>query len=121
KPRAFDYYNQSLALRRAVGDRGGEALMLYNLAILARDLGNLPSALQQIEAALVIIESLRGKYTNQELRSSYFAAVQDYYQFYIDLLMRLHKLHPQEGRATLALQISERARARALLDMLTEA
>jgi tetratricopeptide (TPR) repeat protein len=121
KPKAAPYYQQSLALMRATRDRGGEALRLYNLAVLDRDRGDLLAALRQIEAALALSESLRALYTNQDLRAAYFASVQDYYEFYIDLLMRLHKLQPQAGRAARALQASEGARARALLDMLTEA
>ena len=121
KQKARDYYNQALLLQKAVGDHSGEALILYYLARLERDGGNLGEALRQIEAALAIIETLRTKYTNQELRSAYFATVQDYYKFYIDLLMRLHKQRPGEGYDARALEGSERERARALLETLAEA
>jgi hypothetical protein len=47
--------------------------------------------------------------------------VQDYYQFYIDLLMQLHKTNPNKGYDAQALHASERARARSLLELLTEA
>jgi CHAT domain-containing protein len=43
------------------------------------------------------------------------------YEFYIDLLMQMHKDQPSAGYQSIALQASERARARSLLDMLTEA
>ncbi|MDF5729705.1 MAG: hypothetical protein PUP92_17280, partial [Rhizonema sp. PD38] len=68
-----------------------------------------------------IIENLRTKIASQELRTSYFASVQGYYQFYIDLLMRLHKKDSSHGYDALALHISERSRARVLLELLTEA
>ena len=42
-----------------------------------------------IEDALAIIETLRTNLASQELRASYFASVQTYYGFYIELLMRL--------------------------------
>jgi CHAT domain-containing protein len=77
--------------------------------------------LAKIEAAIQIIESLRDKIIGQELRSSYFASVQEYYEFYRDLLMRLHKLKPSAGYDGAALQVSERARARSLLEILAEA
>jgi CHAT domain-containing protein/Tfp pilus assembly protein PilF len=121
KQKALDYVSQALLLIRAVGDRNGEATTLSNIALVERDRGNLTQALPRIESALAIIESLRTNITNQELRASYFATVQDYYQFYIDLLMRLHKLRPSEGNDAKALQASERARARALLETLAEA
>jgi CHAT domain-containing protein/Flp pilus assembly protein TadD len=121
KQKAFDYYNQSLPLSRAVGDKEGEAVTLYYFAYLERGRGNLNAALTQIEAAINIIENLRTKIASQKLRASYFASVQYYYEFYIDLLMQLHKTNPSKGYDTLALNASERARARNLLEILTEA
>ncbi len=121
KQKALEYLNQALPLSRAVGDRGGEALTLSNIAEVERDRGNLQQALTQIQAAVNIIEDLRTKIASQELRTSYFASVQDYYQFYIDLLMRLHKKEPSRGYDALALHISERSRARILTELLTEA
>ncbi|XZN98457.1 MAG: CHAT domain-containing protein [Microcoleus sp.] len=118
--KALDYYNQSLPLSRAVGDRSGEASTLHNIAINKRDRGNLTEALNDIEASLKIIENLRTKIASPELRSSYFATVQDYYEFYIDLLMQLHKTNPKSGYDTKALEASERSRARSLLELLQE-
>ncbi|MBD2488625.1 CHAT domain-containing tetratricopeptide repeat protein [Aulosira sp. FACHB-615] len=121
KHKALEFLNQALPLWRAVGDRSGEALTLSNIAFLERDKGNLQTALTQIEASIKIIEELRTKIDSQELRTSYFATVQNYYQFYIDLLMQLHKKEPSKGYAAQALHISERSRARVLLELLTEA
>ncbi len=121
KRKALDYYNQSLPLWRSAGDSTGEAGTLYGLARAERDLGNLSQSRAHIEAALAIVESLRVRYRRQELRTSYFASVQKYYDFYIDLLMRLNRGQKSKGNDALALQVSERARARGLLDMLTEA
>jgi CHAT domain-containing protein len=47
--------------------------------------------------------------------------VRGYYEFYTDLLMRLHTREPSAGHNAAAIQSSERARARSLLDTLTEA
>ena len=121
KQKALDFYNQSLPLSRATGDKAGEAVTLSNVAYLERNRGNLNVALTQIEATINIIEDLRTKIASQELRASYFASVQDYYEFYIDLLMQLHKTNPSKGYDALALQTSERGRARSLLELLTEA
>jgi tetratricopeptide (TPR) repeat protein len=119
--KALEYYSQSLPLSRAVGDRRGEALTLYNMASLKRTQGNLTEALTNIEASLKIVESLRTKVASPELRTSYFATVQNYYQFYIDLLMELHKTNPKSGYDTKAFEASERSRARSLLELLQEA
>jgi tetratricopeptide (TPR) repeat protein len=119
--KALEFSNQALSLRRAVGNRRGEATSLYNVAFLQRSQGNLKQALTLMDSAITIIEDLRTKIGSQELRASYFATVQGYYEFYIDLLMQLHQQNPSQGYDALALHASERARARSLLELLTEA
>ncbi|MEG3880634.1 CHAT domain-containing protein [Microcoleus sp. herbarium7] len=120
KQKALEYSSQSLPLRRAVGDRSGEALTLYNMAYVKRERNNLPEALKDIESSIAIVENLRTKIASPELRSSYFATVQEYYEFYIDLLMQLHKTNPKSGYDRQALEASERSRARSLLELLQE-
>jgi CHAT domain-containing protein/Flp pilus assembly protein TadD len=121
KQKALDYFNQSLPLSRQVGHKDGEALTLRNFAVLERSRGNLNQALTQIEAAIKIIEELRLKIGSQQLRASYFAEKQNYYELYINLLMRLHKTNPSQGYDAKALHASERSKARSLLELLTEA
>lgn len=121
KQKALEFFNQSLPLSRAVGDRAGEALSVYNFAFFERNRGNLNEALTQMEAAINIIEDLRTKIASLQLRTSYFATVQDYYQFYIDLLMQLHKTNPTKGYDAMALHASERSGARSLVELLAEA
>jgi CHAT domain-containing protein/tetratricopeptide (TPR) repeat protein len=121
KQKALDKYGLALRVFRATGDRTSEAAALSNIALVERNRGNLDEARMRIDESLAIIETLRTKISNQELRSSYFASVQVYYEFYIDLLMRLHKQCPTNGHDGEALQVSERARARALLETLAEA
>ena len=82
--RAFAVF---LTLSRAVGDRDGEANTLWHLADLKRKQDDLQTSLKNIQSAIAIIEDLRGTYTNQDLKTSYFSTVQGYYKFYIDLLM----------------------------------
>jgi tetratricopeptide (TPR) repeat protein len=118
---ALDYYKKSLPLMMAVGDWNGERNTLYRLANVVRDSDNLSEARDYIEAALAITESVRTKVASQELRASFRASVQRYWDFYIDLLMRMHERSRGAGYDIAALQASERARARGLLDLLTEA
>jgi CHAT domain-containing protein/Tfp pilus assembly protein PilF len=121
KQEALKYYNQALPILRAVGDKEGEANTLSNMAFLERNRGNLKQAQTHIQAAIEIIEDLRTKIANKELRASYFASVQDYYKFYTDLLMEFHKKDPSKGYDALALEVSDRSRARVLIELLTEA
>ncbi len=118
---AQESFAAALPMRRAVGDRTGEAITLLGLAHVERGQGNLYNARVDVEAALVIVESLRAQVTSQPLRLSFSALVQDYYEFYIDLLMHMQRLDPNRGSAAAALEGSERARARCLLDLLNEA
>jgi CHAT domain-containing protein/Tfp pilus assembly protein PilF len=117
---ALEFYNQSLPLLRQVGDKAGEAGTLGNFSFLKRSQGNLTEALTDMESAINIIEELRSKIISQDLRTSYFASVYDYYEFYIDLLMELHQQNPNQGYDAKALNASERGRARSLLDILAE-
>ena len=64
---------------------------------------------------------MRIKIGNAESRASYLASKQQYYEFYVNLLMRMEQRDPGNAYASLALTANERARARSLLDVLTEA
>ena len=118
--KALENYRQALQLSRSVGERNGEARALYNIARVQRALGNIGEARTQIEAALNIIEPMRAKLASQELRRSLSASKQDYYKFYVDLLMRMHQQQPLAGHDAAALQATERSRARSLLEILIE-
>ncbi|MEW6733300.1 MAG: tetratricopeptide repeat protein [Acidobacteriota bacterium] len=119
--KAADYYNQVLLLSKKLGNQVLEAVALLGIAKAKRDSSELKTALILTEQALTIIESLRSKFDVKELRAAFFASVQNHYEFYIDLLMRLHQQQPSAGYDALALQASERARARTLLEALAEA
>ena len=118
---ALENYNQALSLSQQLGYKTEEAHIIYNQAILNRKQNNLTVAKTEIETAINIIENLRTQIGSQELRQSYFARNQDYYQFYIHLLMQLHQKNPDQGYAAQAFHASERARARSLLELLSEA
>ncbi|MGD1803841.1 CHAT domain-containing protein, partial [Dapis sp. BLCC M126] len=121
KEKALSFYNQALSLSQKVGNRDRQAGILYNIAILKLDRGNLRESLTFIEKSLEIVEDLRSKFNSPELRISYFAIVQDYYQFYIHLLMELHQQNPNQDYDSKAFHASERSRARTLLELLNEA
>ena len=108
-------YEQALSLSRAIEDRREEVATLYNIARAERDSGRFQPALAHITAALALIESLRLKIVGEQLRTSYFASVHQYYELNIDLLMLAQRA---DENVAAALQVSERARARALLETL---
>jgi CHAT domain-containing protein/Tfp pilus assembly protein PilF len=118
---AIRSYSLALQLKRSLSDLSGQAATLMGIGQLEMAHGNLAIAREQFETALNIIESQRIKVDSQELRASYLASKLFYFDTYIDLLMQLHKKQPLQEYNAVALQVSERAKARSLLEMLTEA
>jgi len=118
--KALEKFNEALPLRRAVGDRNGEADTLLGIARVEQKRGNLTQARQTVEQAIGLVESLRTNIAGQELRASYFASRQEFYESYIDVLMQMYKQNPAAAFDALALAVSERARARSLLELLKE-
>ncbi|HEX6046410.1 MAG TPA: CHAT domain-containing protein, partial [Pyrinomonadaceae bacterium] len=118
--KGLDYLNRALALNRTLNNYNAHATTLLKIARLERNRGNLNEARGRAEEALDIIESLRARVFGQESRASFFACKRDYYEFYVDLLMRLDQQTPGAGHAAEALQVSELAHARGLLETLTE-
>lgn len=121
KEKALDYFNQTLKIQQTINDQRGIAITLAYIARVERDRGNLSDARKHIEEALELVEGLRTNVASQQLRASFFASVQQYREFYIDLLMRLHKENPSRQLDRTAFNASETGRARSLLELLREA
>jgi CHAT domain-containing protein/Tfp pilus assembly protein PilF len=118
--KALEHYNQALKITREIGDKLGETETLYGLARTQSRVGDNQAARKHIEEALTIIESTRKHVTNQDSRSSFFASYQSHYDFLINLLMQMHHTDASAGYDRAALEVSERSRARTLLDSLSE-
>lgn len=121
RQKALDNYSEALTIESALGSRAGASVTLGNMAFTRMKLGQLLEARHSLERALKIIESLRIEVISPELRTSYFSSQYDFYSLYVDILMQLHHLHPQDGYDRLAFEASERGKARGLLDLLNEA
>lgn len=121
KTEALANYEQALSLVQEVADRRREVETLMSLASLKRDLGRLDDARGDIERSLELIEKLRTKVLSPSFRISYLETVYRHYEFYVDLLMRMHERDRSGGYATLALEANEHARARTLLENLIAA
>src|SRR5262245_29900047 len=119
--KALEKYNEALLLMKEVGHRHGEAVTLLRIAQVEQKRGNLTQARQTVEQAIDLIESIRTNTTSQELRAYSFAYRREFFESYIDVLMQMHKQNPAAALDAVALAVSERARARSLLELLTEA
>ncbi len=118
--RAFEFYNQAITISSAVKDRARQAETLYFLASLEHKQNKFADALPHIELAISFVELMREELTNNDLRASYLATVQDYYHLRTDILMRLDEAQPNKNFNALAFESAEKARARSFLDLLNE-
>jgi len=122
RPReAAQSFMQALEIYSAQGLHGEQALALNGLALAARATGELRRAVEYGERALSHIESVRGDIADPRMRALYLAARHDYYDLQIDLTMQLQAPDAPAGPAEEAFALSERARARSLVDLLREA
>ena len=117
--RALEYLRAALPLSAQAGGQL-RVDVLAKIAFAERAEGHLGSARRFIEEALEECEELRLKPVSHALRSSFFALRQNFYDFYVDLLMEFHRRSPEGGYDALALAASERARARSQLEALIE-
>ena len=118
--RALEYYEQGLRLSEATEDILGRLNALYRIAECLMRLGRLEEALARTETALDAVEKLRSSVANSGLRTSYFASVRQQYELFIDLLMQLRRTNGAVPDEVRALEVSERSRARTLLDNIGE-
>lgn len=118
---AIGLFEKALPVSRTLSDSTYEARSHFGLARAWRAKGDLSRALGHMEKTISIVESLRGRLSNRELKTSYFASIEKFYEFYIDLLMELHAANRDRRYDARALEAQERARARSLLDALSEA
>ena len=119
--KAIKCSEEALAISREVRNPEYELSALSNLARTDSERGNLAQARTLIEDGLRVAESLRAEIISPVSRATLLASVQSSYQLYTDILMRQHKADPSKGLDALAVEVSERQRARSLLDLLTEA
>jgi CHAT domain-containing protein/tetratricopeptide (TPR) repeat protein len=111
--------SQSLKIGEQIGSPVLTAECLYRWALLERDEGRLSEALAKIEKTIEIIESVRSRMGTEAFRTSFFASKRIYYELQVDLLMRLHARRPGGRYEAAALDVTERARARGLLELLS--
>ncbi|MCD9186386.1 MAG: CHAT domain-containing protein [Pyrinomonadaceae bacterium] len=116
--KAIENIDKSLEIYRSLEDTQNLAETL--LLSAKTESQNLEAAQSKSEEAISLIEKIRLRVNVAELRDSFSANLQDFYSFYIETLMKRHRAEPNKNFAALALQASERARARGLLNLLAE-
>lgn len=117
---ALENYRRAVLIWRKVEDQLGLASSLEGISLVQHEAGNLAESLKLTNEAISIVESLRTKVTNHQLRTSYFASKQNYYEHLIDIQMDLYRKSHSSDSVAGAIEASERSRARSLIDTLTE-
>lgn len=108
----------ALSQAREKGNKLGEANILLELSRTEYRRGNFTGSLQNAKSSINLIESIRNSTLDFRLRVKFTETIQPFYENYILLLMRMNEKQPNAGFDRTALQITEQARFRGLLDQL---
>ncbi|MDM3856546.1 MAG: tetratricopeptide repeat protein [Aphanizomenon gracile PMC649.10] len=111
--KAIEYHSSSLAIAREIKDIQGEGASLNNLGETFYKSGNLPQAETTLYTGIEVWESIRGKLGNNDsYKVSIFETQTATYRTLQQVLIAQNKTHE-------ALEISERGRARAFVELLS--
>ncbi|MFB2898510.1 CHAT domain-containing protein [Aerosakkonemataceae cyanobacterium BLCC-F50] len=111
-PQAVNYFQQVLAINREIKDRQNEGKTLTNLGEVLFKSGNLAAAETTLTNAIEVYESLRGGLKDSE-KISIFETQSSPYR-------TLQQVLVAQNKTDTALEISERGRARAFVELLTQ-
>ena len=115
---ALPLLKEVIGRRRILRDRAGEAMALVFLAMAERSMGLQEEACSHAEEAVDRVEELRTGFVTPGLRAAFLSTQHSAYSLLIDLLMERHEKEPAGHWNLAALEISEQARARNLVDAL---
>ncbi|HEY9601698.1 MAG TPA: CHAT domain-containing tetratricopeptide repeat protein [Allocoleopsis sp.] len=109
---AIEYQHQSLAIKREIGDKGGEGAALNNLGLAFQKSGNLTQAEKILRTGIETYEFQRERLgDNDTYKVSIFEQQVRTYRLLQEVLIAQNQPLP-------ALEISERGRARAFVELL---
>ncbi|WP_413198846.1 CHAT domain-containing protein [Nostoc piscinale] len=111
-PKAIEYHQQHLAIAREIKDRLGEGQSLNNLGATFYKSGNLPAAEKTMYEGIKVYESLRDKKLSDTNKVSIFEQQSRTYRTLQEVLIA-------QNKTDAALEISERGRARAFVELLS--
>ena len=110
--KALDYYQQALVIAKQIDDKAGEGTTLNNIGLVYSSLGQYADAEKTLFTAIEVLESLRTRELPDDQKISIFETQTQTYRFLQEALIAQNKINT-------ALEISERSRARAFVDLLT--
>ncbi|MCF3643571.1 CHAT domain-containing protein [Planktothrix agardhii] len=111
--KAIEFYQQSLTIAREIGDRNIEGIALNNLGLALFKLKNFPEAEKYLFFSLEVRESLRQGIQDDLDKVSLSDTQRSSYNLLQQVLIAQNKTEP-------ALEVSERGRGRALVELLSQ-
>jgi CHAT domain-containing protein/Tfp pilus assembly protein PilF len=110
-PPALKYYQQALAITKEIGDKAGEGTTLNNIGAVYNTQGKYSQAERTLFAAIEVWGSLRALELKDDQKISIFETQAYTYRFLQQALVAQNKFDQ-------ALEIAERSRGRALVELL---
>lgn len=111
-------FEGSVAAWKEIRDGFAESQALFDLAKLSRRENRLETALELAQKSVALSEKFASSVLNSKLSGTYFSNVYARYEFCVDLLMAKARSTGDDRFAVLALQTSEKARARSIMEVL---
>ena len=111
--RAIEFHQQSLAIQQEIGNVAGIANSLNNLAWAFMQTQNFAAAEENLFATIELWETLRADLTNDEDKVSIFDTQINSYR-------SLQRVLIAQNKTEMALEISERGRARAFVELMAQ-
>ena len=118
---ALAQHQAALRVAEQAPDRKQQAISLTSMAKAFRKLGRLEDALHVLRQAIALNESERPSLPRTSGRMSWTANTRDRYELLVSLLWDLRQRAPEQASLEEMFWVSERARARTFLELLTEA
>ncbi|ERT08704.1 TPR repeat family protein [Lyngbya aestuarii BL J] len=111
--KAIEFHQQHLTIAREIGDRNGEASSLGNLGVALLDLNKPAEAEVELRKAIDVFESLRIDLEQDSDKVSIFDT-------YLRSFRSLQLVLVAQNKTDAALEISEKGRARSLIELMSE-
>ena len=109
--KAIDYQQQQLAIAREIKDRNSEGNALNNLGFAFYKTGKLSAAETKLFEGINVLESIRGQLSNDDNKVKIFDTQLNTYRTLQQVLIA-------QNKTDIALEIAERGRARAFVELL---
>lgn len=118
--KAREFYQEAIENRRRLNQTWGLYDCYNQLAKFEYQTGNLQESKKLLQLAIDAIEQVRSRFVSPQNRALFYSYSQTTYDLLIDVLFHLHEKDPSAGYATQAFLVSEKRRARSLIEQLAE-